>query len=87
MIEVEQLARVMFKARCDKIGCTELQATHLSGDDHGQYMDIAETVADFVNQYDVEARAVAKYLLERVNPTQIEAISRIEYSPPNRVLP
>jgi hypothetical protein len=85
-VNPEHLARIMFKARCEEIGCSELDAAYASGDDHHQYMEFAEPLAELVNEYDVEARAVARYILDRVNLSSIEAIS-VPYSPPNRVLP
>lgn len=84
-INPEVIAKIMFQARTKACEISQVDAICLTGEDHSQYMDIATLVADFIDQYDVEAQAIARYILDKVNLSSIEAISH--RWPPSRILP
>lgn len=78
------LAKIMLQARTKVCDISATNTILVSGD-HSQYLPIAMTLADFINEFDVEARAVALYILDdKVKPSSIEAVLRW---PPSRVLP
>lgn len=61
----DELARAMFKARCENIGITEGAAVLISGEGYEQYLDLAGKFANWINDYEPEVLAIAKFLVDR----------------------
>jgi hypothetical protein len=90
IVTAHELARVMFKARCEDIGMTEEDVWVATGEGYTQYLDDAGIVADWINENDAEALGVAQFLLDkqRVSSLFVEPPVRQDITGPcYRILP
>lgn len=81
-----QLVHVMFQAACDAAGYTVDEAYDLGADPH-DYCEIARTLAQFIENHEAEAIAVAKLILERKQVSSFFTQNPIRRGPPSRILP
>jgi hypothetical protein len=85
MIDVAELARVMFTARHSHDEMSE----EAFADESNHYCGLAEFIDEFIAEYEIEAYAAAKYILAHAEmPRDVsEDTVNVEYNTPSRVLP